>query len=101
MNGNWYSWGNQRNSPRVFIAAYRHVVTLFRERSARNVTWMWTVNVSDPAGQDSAADQLVAGQDRRKLGRHRRLLPNVIDAVQRLVRPHDQGDTRTDRCADP
>ena len=45
MNGNWYSWGNGHTSPAVFVAAWRHIVTLFRESGARNVTWLWTVNV--------------------------------------------------------
>jgi len=45
MNGNWYSWGNRHTSPAVFVAAWRHIVTLFRGRGVRNVTWMWTVNV--------------------------------------------------------
>ena len=33
MNGNWYSWGNQHTSPAVFVAAWRHIVNLFRMRS--------------------------------------------------------------------
>jgi mannan endo-1,4-beta-mannosidase len=45
MNGNWYSWGYQRTSPAVFVAAWRHIVTLFRTLGARNVTWLWTVNI--------------------------------------------------------
>lgn len=45
MNGNWYSWGYRHTSPVVFVAAWRHIVTMFRMLSVRNVTWMWTVNV--------------------------------------------------------
>jgi mannan endo-1,4-beta-mannosidase len=45
MNGTWYSWGYRHTSPAVFVAAWRHVVDLFRNFGARNVTWMWTVNV--------------------------------------------------------
>jgi mannan endo-1,4-beta-mannosidase len=45
MNGNWYSWGYKHTSPAVFIAAWRHIVTLFRVLGARNVTWLWTVNI--------------------------------------------------------
>jgi mannan endo-1,4-beta-mannosidase len=45
MNGNWYSWGYRHTSPADFVAAWRHIVTLFREVGARNVTWLWTVNV--------------------------------------------------------
>jgi mannan endo-1,4-beta-mannosidase len=45
MNGNWYSWGYTKTSPKVFIAAWRHIVTLFRALGAKNVTWLWTVNI--------------------------------------------------------
>jgi hypothetical protein len=44
MNGHWYSWGYRHTSPAVFVAAWRHIVTVFRELGARNVTWLWTVN---------------------------------------------------------
>jgi hypothetical protein len=47
MNAYWYSWGSASTSPADFVAAWRHIVTLFRKRDARNVTWMWTVNVID------------------------------------------------------
>jgi mannan endo-1,4-beta-mannosidase len=45
MNGTWYSWGYRHTSPTVFVAAWRHIVRLFRALGARNVTWMWTVNI--------------------------------------------------------
>lgn len=45
MNGNWYSWGNQHTSAKAFVAAWRHIVTLFRAAGATNVIWLWTVNV--------------------------------------------------------
>jgi hypothetical protein len=45
MNGHWSSWGYGRTSPRTFVAAWRHIVTLFRELGADNVTWLWTVNI--------------------------------------------------------
>jgi mannan endo-1,4-beta-mannosidase len=45
MNAPWYSWGYQYTSPAAFVAAWRHMVTLFRRRGAENVTWLWTVNV--------------------------------------------------------
>jgi hypothetical protein len=44
MNGYWYSWGDTHSKPADFIAAWRHVVTLFRTAGAANVKWMWTVN---------------------------------------------------------
>jgi len=45
MNGFWYPWGYGHTSPRVFVAAWRHIVRLFRAAGADNVTWLWTVNV--------------------------------------------------------
>ncbi len=45
MNGSWSPWGYRHTSPKVFVAAWRHIVTLFRELGAGNVTWLWTVNI--------------------------------------------------------
>jgi mannan endo-1,4-beta-mannosidase len=45
MNGDWYSWGYHHTSPAAFVAAWRHIVTAFRSAGARNVTWLWTVNI--------------------------------------------------------
>jgi mannan endo-1,4-beta-mannosidase len=45
MNGDWYSWGYTHTTPAEFVAAWRHVVRLFRALGATNVTWMWTVNI--------------------------------------------------------
>jgi mannan endo-1,4-beta-mannosidase len=45
MNGTWYTWGYRRTSSAAFVAAWRHIVTLFRARRARNITWLWTINV--------------------------------------------------------
>jgi hypothetical protein len=47
MNGQWYSWGYRRTPPLAFVAAWRHIVTVFRDLGTRNVTWLWTVNVMD------------------------------------------------------
>jgi mannan endo-1,4-beta-mannosidase len=44
MNGGWYSWGKGETSPADFVAAWRHIVDLFRSWGAFNVTWLWTVN---------------------------------------------------------
>jgi Glycosyl hydrolase family 26 len=44
MNGNWDPWGAGRTPAAQWIAAWRHVVTLFRAQGAVNVTWLWTVN---------------------------------------------------------
>jgi mannan endo-1,4-beta-mannosidase len=45
MNGSWYAWGYTHTSPAVFVAAWRHIVTVFRALGAHNVTWLWTVNI--------------------------------------------------------
>ena len=45
MNGPWYSWGYRKASPAEFVAAWRHIVKVFRALGARNVTWLWTVNI--------------------------------------------------------
>jgi mannan endo-1,4-beta-mannosidase len=50
MNGSWYAWGYGRAPARLFVAAWRHVVDVFRAQGARNVTWLWTVNtVTEPS----------------------------------------------------
>jgi mannan endo-1,4-beta-mannosidase len=46
MNATWYSWGYHHVPPGTFVAAWRHLVTLFRDQGAGNVTWLWTVNAS-------------------------------------------------------
>jgi mannan endo-1,4-beta-mannosidase len=48
MNGPWYDWGFTHVSPATYVAAWRHVVTVFRQAGASNVTWLWTVNVAGP-----------------------------------------------------
>jgi Glycosyl hydrolase family 26 len=45
MNGSWSKWGYTHTSPATFVAAWRHIVSLFRELGAGNVTWLWTVNI--------------------------------------------------------
>jgi Glycosyl hydrolase family 26 len=44
MNGPWYSWGYGHTAPRVWVAAWRHVVTVFKRAGASNVTWLWTAS---------------------------------------------------------
>ena len=47
MNGNWYPWGytNGTNTRAAYIAAWRHVVTLFRRAGASNALWVWSPNI--------------------------------------------------------
>jgi mannan endo-1,4-beta-mannosidase len=44
MNANWYSWGYTHVPPKTFVAAWRHMVRVFRGQGANNVTWLWTIN---------------------------------------------------------
>jgi hypothetical protein len=55
MNANWYSWGYGHVPPSVFVAAWRHIVTLFRGQGADNVTWLWTINADLPTTGPIAA----------------------------------------------
>ena len=47
MNGSWYPWGYRHTSPAVFVAAWRHIVNVFRAEGDFNVTWLWTINIID------------------------------------------------------
>jgi hypothetical protein len=49
MNAYWYSWGYGHLPAPTFVAAWRHIVTLFRGQGAENVTWLWTLQ-ADEAG---------------------------------------------------
>jgi mannan endo-1,4-beta-mannosidase len=48
MNATWYSWGYGHVPPRTFVAAWRHIVTIFRRQRADNVTWLWTIQADIP-----------------------------------------------------
>lgn len=47
MNGDWYPWsrGVNDNTPAQYIAAWRHIVNIFREEGATNVQWIWSPNI--------------------------------------------------------
>jgi mannan endo-1,4-beta-mannosidase len=49
-NGWWYPWSYRHASPAAFVAAWRHIVTVFRSAEVRNVTWLWTINVISERG---------------------------------------------------
>ena len=48
MNAPWYSWGYGHVRPAVFVAAWRHIVSIFNSEGADNVTWLWTINQNRP-----------------------------------------------------
>lgn len=55
-NGNWYSWAigdSKVNTNKSYIAAFRHVVDLFRREGANKVNWEFNVNASN-VGQGSS-----------------------------------------------
>ena len=48
MNAYWYSWGYGHLPATTFVAAWRHIVTLFRQQGTNNVTWLWTLQADEP-----------------------------------------------------
>jgi hypothetical protein len=55
MNAPWYSWGYKHTLPATFVAAWRHLVTLFRSAGADNVTWVWTIQADESGTRPIAA----------------------------------------------
>jgi hypothetical protein len=55
MNAAGHSWGYGNVPARVLIAAWRHIVTLFRSQGADNVTWMWTISANRPGTSPAAS----------------------------------------------
>lgn len=49
MNGLWAPWekGKQGSTPKSFVLAWRHLVSVFREMGADNVLWVWCPNVNN------------------------------------------------------
>lgn len=51
MNGDWSPWGvTSGNTPALYVAMWRHVVSIFRAAGATNVRWVWSPNVNGAAG---------------------------------------------------
>ncbi len=98
MNGTWYAWGYGKTSPAAFVAAWRHIVTLFRALEVRNVTWLWTVNIVNNTqhGRIPPASSMVARQRLCQLGGDRRLLPQAELAIRSLIRADHRQSARTD-----
>lgn len=48
MNAPTYPWGYRHVSSATFVAAWRHIVGLFRKEGAENVTWLWTLQADGP-----------------------------------------------------
>jgi Glycosyl hydrolase family 26 len=47
-DGGWYPWAWHHAYPAEYRAAWRHVVTVFRDSGASNVTWLWDISGSRP-----------------------------------------------------
>lgn len=49
-NANWYSWGvsttGAGNTNAKCIAAWKHIVQIFRDSAVTNVQWVWTTNAT-------------------------------------------------------
>ena len=86
MNASWYPWGYGRVPPATFVAAWRHVVTLFRGQGADNVTWLWTLQAD--TSRHRAGALLVARRELCHLGRHRRLLLPPVRYLRQRLRPY-------------
>jgi mannan endo-1,4-beta-mannosidase len=44
-----YSWGYGQTPAPTFVAAWQHIVDVFRAEGADNVTWLWTIQADDPS----------------------------------------------------
>jgi hypothetical protein len=47
MNGTWYPWAGTNSTSTLYVAAWRHIVSLFRADGATNVKWVWSPNVQE------------------------------------------------------
>ncbi len=48
MNAPWYPWGYGHVPASTFVAAWKHIITVFRGEGTDNVTWLWTINADGP-----------------------------------------------------
>lgn len=63
MNGDWYPWSPDinGNTSDEYVAAWRHVVDIFREEGATNVRWVWSPAVLRTTG--TPLSELYPGDD--------------------------------------
>ena len=55
MNSAWFPSGYGHVPPSVFVAAWQHIVNLFRGQGADNVTWLWTISAGHAATGPAAS----------------------------------------------
>ena len=89
MNAPRYSWGYGHVRPAVFVAAWRHIVTLFHGEGADNVTWLWTVNQDAPG--TGPVSGLVAGRQATSPGS----ASTATTTVRPIRSPTSSADTIT------
>ncbi len=68
MNGNYYPWSCTVNSgdPGKYVAAFRHVVDIFRDVGANNACFVWSPNYASPpavVGQCADLTRLYPGDE--------------------------------------
>lgn len=55
MNGDWYPWGvSGDNTPAEYVAAFRHIVDIFRAQGATNVKFVWSPHNEGPPNWDAS-----------------------------------------------
>jgi hypothetical protein len=60
MNGDWTTWNG---NPKTLVAAWKHIVNIFREEGATNARWVWSPNVRDePATAENRMELYYPGE---------------------------------------
>jgi beta-mannanase len=53
MNGDWYPWSGEKVGKEIYVGMFRHIRKVFDEAGARNVRWVFSINVENvPSGND-------------------------------------------------
>ena len=66
VNGNWFPWSGAQNGkdPKRFIDAYRHIIELFKNESANNITWVFHIDAnSEPDAEWNKMSLYYPGDD--------------------------------------
>jgi beta-mannanase len=64
MNGNWYPWSGSVNGNTAadYVAAWRHIHTIFENAGAVNIRWVWSPYALDvPATSDNSFERYYPG----------------------------------------
>ena len=67
-DGPWYGWGYRQTRPGRWVAAWRHVVTVFRKAGRRTSTWMWDMNINGASGAPGPVRDWWPGRDYSVVG---------------------------------